>query len=208
MPPADLRPDLEIISNWIHPHSWVLDLGCGDGGLLAYLAEHRWVRGYGLEIDEGNIVQCIHRGVNVIHADLEAGLSDFDDGSFDYVIMTQTLQAVHHTERLLDEMLRVGREGIVTFPNFGYWKCRLQLTLGGHMPVIARLLPHSWYNTPNVHLFTIQDFENLCRMKRIAILKRIVVDSAHRSGPGPRLFPNLLGEVALYRLGRAGNSGP
>jgi methionine biosynthesis protein MetW len=197
-----MRTDLEIISDWIHPGSRVLDLGCGDGTLLAHLRENRGVSGYGLEIDIDKIVKCIDAGVNVIHADLEAGLTDFENNSFDYVIMTQTLQAVQHTERLLDDMLRLGREGIVTFPNFGYWKCRFQLTLGGRMPVV-KALPHEWYNTPNVHLFTIQDFEELCRRKNIEILQRTLVDYAHRSGPHLRLFPNLLGELALYRLGRS-----
>ena len=199
--PPELRPDLKIISEWIQPGSWVLDLGCGDGTLLAYLRDYREVSGYGLEIDEDKITRCICAGVNVIHTDLEAGLSDFDDDTFDYVLMTQTLQVVQHTERLLDEMLRVGHEGVVTFPNFGHWKCRMQLALGGHMPVV-KALPHAWYNTPNVHLFTIRDFEQLCQDKKINILQRVVVDYAHRSSPGLRLFPNLLGEVALYRLGR------
>ena len=124
-----MRPELELISEWIRPGTRVLDLGCGDGALLAYLHERRQVSGYGLEIDSANIVKCIRAGVNVIHADLEAGLEDFGDSSFDYVIMTQTLQAVRHTERLLDEMLRVGRQGIVTFPNFGFWRGRLQVAL-------------------------------------------------------------------------------
>ena len=195
-----MRNDLEIISDWIRDGSRVLDLGCGDGSLLAYLRDYRGVEGYGLEIDMDKIVKCVQAGVNVIHADLEAGLSDFEDSSFDYIVMTQTLQAVQHTERLLDEMLRVGREGIVTFPNFGYWKCRLQLAVGGRMPVV-KTLPHEWYNTPNVHLFTIHDFEELCRRKNIEILQRAVVDYAHRSSSSLRLFPNLLGELALYRLG-------
>jgi methionine biosynthesis protein MetW len=201
-----MRADLEIISRWIQPGSEVLDLGCGDGVLLAYLRDHRQVGGYGVEIDEAKIATCIRAGVNVIHKDLEAGLSDFGDNTFDYVIMTQTLQAVQHTEWLLDEMLRVGREGIVTFPNFGHWRCRFQLVLGGHMPVV-KALPHAWYNTPNVHLFTIHDFETLCRHKGIKILQRAVVDHQHRASLGMRLLPNLLGELALYRLGRLPTNG-
>lgn len=199
--PSLLRPDIELISEWIRPGSRILDLGCGDGALLAYLRDRRQVSGYGLEIDEDKITRCIQAGVNVIHTDLEAGLSDFDDASFDYVIMTQTLQAVQHTERLLDEMLRVGREGVVTFPNFGHWRCRLQLALGGRMPVV-KTLPHAWYNTPNIHLFTICDFEQLCHDKGIQLLQCVVLDHAHRFSPGLQFFPNLLGEVALYRLGR------
>lgn len=196
-----MRADLEIISEWIRPRSHVLDLGCGDGTLLAHLRDNRQVTGYGLEIDEVKIIKCIHVGVNVIHANLEAGLADFNDDTFDYVVMTQTLQAVQHTERLLDEMLRVGREGIVTFPNFGHWKCRFQLALGGRMPVV-KVLPHAWYDTPNVHLSTIKDFEELCRRKKIRLLQRSVVDHWHRSSLGMRWLPNLLGELALYRLGR------
>ncbi len=197
-----MRPELELISEWIRPGARVLDLGCGDGALLAYLHEYRQVRGYGLEIDAANIVKCIHAGVNVIHTDLEAGLADFGDSSFDYVIMTQTLQAVKRTEELLDEMLRVGRQGIVTFPNFGFWRCRLQVAVQGLMPVV-KTLPYQWYNTPNVHLFTIRDFEALCRTKRIDILQRTVLDHAHRLQLGSKLWPDLLGEIALYRLGRA-----
>lgn len=197
-----MRPELELIGDWIRSGTRVLDLGCGDGELLAYLHTHHQVNGYGLEIDTANILKCIQTGINVIHTDLEAGLADFGDSSFDYVIMTQTLQAVRHTEALLDEMLRVGRQGIVTFPNFGFWRYRLQIALQGLMPV-GKTLPYQWYDTPNVHLFTIRDFEELCRRKRIDILQRTVLDYAHRARIGPRLWPNLLGEVALYRLGRA-----
>ncbi|MDX1655761.1 MAG: methionine biosynthesis protein MetW [Candidatus Competibacteraceae bacterium] len=197
-----MRPELEIISEWIRPGARVLDLGCGDGTLLAHLQAHRRVGGYGLEIDPHKIVRCIESGVAVLQADLEAGLAGFEDNSFDYVLMTQTLQAVQHTERLLDEMLRVGRQGIVTFPNFGFWRCRVQLALGGYMPVV-KSLPHEWYNTPNIHLFTIRDFDELCRRKNVDILQRTVMDSTHRSSWLERLLPNLLGELALYRLGRA-----
>ena len=196
-----VRTELITISEWVQHNSRVLDLGCGDGALLAYLRDRRGVTGYGIENDIDKIISCIDAGVNVIHTDLETGLADFQNRAFDYVLMTQTLQAVHHTERLLDEMLRVGREGIVTFPNFGYWKCRLDLAANGRMPVV-KTLPYEWYNTPNVHLFTIQDFERLCRDKNIKILQRIVVNHSHHSHLGLRLFPNLLGELALYRLSR------
>lgn len=196
-----LRPDLEIISEWIAPDSRVLDLGCGDGSLLAYLHASRRVNGYGLEIDEDKILKCIESGVNVIQTDLDAGLSDFDADSFDYVVLSQTLQAVFYPERLLDEMLRVGREGIVSFPNFGYWPNRLQILWGGHMPV-SRNLPNDWYSTPNIHLCTLKDFERLCAKKGITILQRTVVDQAHRTNWWMRLLPNLLGEIALYRFQR------
>jgi methionine biosynthesis protein MetW len=198
---SKLRADLQIISEWITPGSRVMDLGCGDGTLLKHLKENRQVNGYGLEIDIDNIVRCIQGGVNVIQADLDEGLSDFEGEPFDFVVMTQALQAVKHPDRLLNEMLRVGREGIVTFPNFGHISARLQLTFGGHMPV-TKTLPSEWYNTPNIHLCTLKDFERLCSDNGIHILERTVVDSTHRAGPGMKLLPNLLGEIAIYRFKR------
>jgi methionine biosynthesis protein MetW len=179
-----------------------LDLGCGDGTLLEHLRDTREVTGYGLEIDDDNIIRCIGRGVQVIKADLDAGLYDFfDEDSFDYVLMTQTLQAIQYPASLVDDMLRVGREGIVTFPNIGHWQSRLHLGLGGRMP-ITRALPSDWYDTPNIHLCSLRDFEDLCRKQRIRILQRTVVDYAHRASWGARLLPNLLGEIALYRFCR------
>ncbi len=193
-----LRPDIAAIKEWIEPGSRVLDLGCGSGELLQLLRDERRVEGYGLEIDPQNIIQCIHNGIDVIQRDLDEGLGDFDQQAFDYVIMTQTLQAVHFPDRLLLEMLRVGRQGIVTFPNFGYWKNRMQLGFKGEMPV-SRTLPAQWYDTRNIHLCTVKDFEALCRRNNIRILERMVVDYAHRIRTGIRFLPNLLGEIALYR---------
>lgn len=195
------RPDLANIIRWIKPGSTVLDLGCGDGTLLSMLRDELQVKGYGLEIEPENIIQCVRKGINVIQRDLDAGLSDFDEQTFDYVIMTQTLQAVHFPDRVLTEMLRVGRQGIVTFPNFGHWKNRLQLGLGGKMPV-SRTLPAQWYDTLNIHLCTIRDFENLCHQHDMRILDRMVVDHAHRTRTGIRFLPNLMGEIALFRCQR------
>lgn len=200
-PAGGLRPDLSIIAEWIAPESRVLDLGCGDATLLAHLAREKRVSGYGLEIDERHIAQAITAGVNVIQTDLDAGLSEFDAASFDHVVLSLTLQSVRYPDRLLQEMLRVGREGIVTFPNFGHWQTRLQLGLLGKMPV-SRALPNEWYNTPNIHLCTLRDFEALCRHLGIEILEYRVVNHAHKSSLGLRLFPNLLGEIALYRFRR------
>lgn len=199
-PPA-LRSDLAIISEWILPGRSVLDLGCGDGTLLAHLASSRQVRGYGLELDIDNLSACIARGVNVIQRDLDDGLADFEANSFDYVVMTQALQVVHQPDRLLREMLRVGRLGIVTFPNFGHWSTRLQLALGGRMPR-TRTLPAQWYNTDNIHLCTLRDFEALCVEQGLRIVRRAVTDAAHRTSAGMNFWPNLRAEVGMYLLER------
>jgi methionine biosynthesis protein MetW len=196
-----LRPDLSIISEWIKPGSRVLDLGCGDGALLKHLQDTHSVTGYGLEIDDANITRCIEAGVNVIQTDLDAGLQDFSGQSFDYVIMTQTLQAVRFPDRLLEEMLRLGNEGIVTFPNFAHWYNRLQLAVGGRMPM-SRTLPNPWYSTPNIHLCTVKDFEQLCRERGIHILQRTMINEDRHGTVGGRMFPNLLGKNALYRFQR------
>jgi len=193
-----LRPDLAIIKEWITPGSRVLDLGCGDGALLRVLRDEHQVEGYGLEINTKNIVNCLGAGLNVIQLDLDAGLDDFDDQAFDFVIMTQTLQAVHFPDHLLEEMLRVGKQGIVTFPNFAYWKNRMQLGLQGSMPV-SRSLPDQWYDTHNIHLCTIKDFQQLCDKRNIKIQKQVVLDHAHRSSPPITFLPNLLGQIAIYR---------
>ena len=197
----DLRADLAIIAAWINPDSKVLDLGCGDGTLLADLRDQRNVRGYGLEINAFNIETCVQKNINVIQADLNDGLKDyFADSSFDSVIMSQTLQATEQPDLLIEEMLRVGAEGIVTFPNMAHWKARLQLGIHGNMPV-TKNLPHQWFNTPNVHLCTLNDFEVLCKKHSIRILQRTVVDYRHKQGSWlMKMFPNLLGEIAVYRF--------
>ena len=152
-----LRPDFATIAAWIKPATKVLDLGCGDGALLRYLTDTLQTKGYGVEIDDTNILACLNNRINVIQSDLESGLSGFESNSFDYVILSQTLQAMKHTENIIHEMLRVGKEGIVTFPNFGHWKNRLQI-LRGRMPV-SHTLPYEWFDTPNIHLCTLNDFE-------------------------------------------------
>ena len=197
-----MRTDLELICKWIKVEASVLDLGCGDGTLLSKLSKSHHIEGIGLEIDDGNIVRCIERGVNVIQADLDKGLPNyFKHRRFDYVVMTQTLQAIHHPVRLLQEMLEIGREGIITFPNMGYWKNRWQLFFKGMMPV-TKVLPHEWFDTENIHLCTLKDFENLCCNNDIRILERTTVDHAHRGSFSIHLAPNLMGEIALYRITR------
>lgn len=200
-----MRADLTIIAEWIKPGSSILDLGCGDGTLLKYLREQQHVRGIGLEIDEQNIETCLGNNLNIIQSDLNKGLQGyFSDNSFDYVVMSQTLQATVRPDQLIDEMLRVGKEGIVTFPNMAHWKGRMQLALGGYMPV-TKSLPNRWYDTPNIHLCTVQDFEIFCHERGIKILERTFVDYTHsRSSLLMKLFPNLFSEIALYRFCRSG----
>ncbi len=194
-----LRADFAIISSWIKPGTRVLDLGCGDGTLMHHLQNTRQVSGYGLEIDVDELIACVGKGVNVIQTDLDKGLSSFASGAFDYVIMTEALQVLRRPDELLDDMLRVGRRVLVTFPNVGHWRCRLGLGLNGRMPM-SRSLPNQWYNTPNIHLCTVRDFDQLCHQKGIEVIQRSVVDFRHRSTLGARLWPNLLGEIALYEL--------
>lgn len=194
-----MRADLEIIQDWIPAGSRVLDLGCGNGELLAWLRDHKQVSGYGLEIDPENIAACIERGVNVIEQDLDKGLGNFASNSFDVVVMTQALQAVEHPDLVLKEMLRVGRECIITFPNFGHWRCRWYLASRGRMPV-SDFLPYTWYNTPNIHFCTFKDFEALCLEQQVRVTDRLAVDRLHRHTIGAKVWPNLLGEIGIYRV--------
>lgn len=197
-----IRPDWHIVEQWITAKSRVLDLGCADGALLSHLIERRQVSAVGMEIDDDKVAAGIERGLNIIQEDLDNGISDwFAPMSFDFVIVSQTIQAMRHPERLLVDMLTIAREGIVTFPNMGYWRNRVQLGLLGHMP-INRALPNPWYNTPNIHLCTLTDFEALCTELGIEILDRAVVDSAHRESALLRMFPNWFGEHAIYRIKR------
>ncbi|PIT44053.1 methionine biosynthesis protein MetW [Snodgrassella alvi] len=191
-----LRDDLQMIFDWITPNSRVLDLGCGDGELLAALVKHKNCQGYGLEINTNSVLAAMQRGINVIQADLEAGLQHFNDNSFDIIVLSQTIQSMQNTENILQEMKRVAAEAIVPFPNFGYWRNRLQIALGGHMPVSERM-PYQWYNTPNIHWCTLQDFDKLCAKNHLKILQRAVMSGNKRIS----LWPNLLGSLAFYRVG-------
>jgi methionine biosynthesis protein MetW len=196
-----MRQDLDTIQSWIKPQSSLLDLGCGDGTLLSYLKKTKQVHGYGLEINPEQIIECLHKQINVIEQDVDKGLGNFQTGSFDVVVMSQALQAVHYPERILDDMLRVGKECIISFPNFGHWRCRMHLAIHGRMP-ISKMLPYTWYNTPNIHLCTFHDFENLCRRKSLRILHRTVVDLEYKDSLSMRVMPNLFGEIAIYHITR------
>lgn len=192
------RFDFAVIANWIAPGEHVLDLGCGDGRLLRYLNETKGITGYGVEIAHESVLGCIRNGVDVIQIDIEGGLSGFEDRSFSRAIISQALQAMHSTERILGEMLRVADEAIVSFPNFAY-RVNREAIAAGHMPV-SEDLPYEWYDTPNVRFFTIVDFEELCDKLGIAIRERLAFDVA---GHPVTDDPNLNGSLAFYRLGRA-----
>ena len=188
------RGDFAAIAEWVRPRAKILDLGCGDGALLRHLSDTREAWGYGVEIADESVLACVKNGVNIIQSDLESGLSAFESGSFDHVILSQTLQAMRNTEAIVKEMLRVGREGIVSFPNFGHWRSRLQVALG-NMPV-SDALPYQWFDTPNVHLCTVDDFESFCAQHGIRVLERRVL---HR-GEEVTMIPNLLGSIAVFRI--------
>ena len=188
------RYDFPIIANWVDSNSKVLDLGCGDGELLNYLKKERNITGYGIEKNPDNWLKSLKKGINVLQVDIEAGLPEFEDNSFDVVILSKTIQSMHNTEEILDEMLRVGKQVIVTFPNFGYWRDRIQ-SIKGVMPK-SKELPYSWFNTPNVHLCTIKDFDGLCKSNAYKIVDRLVLTD----NKSVSFFPNLLGALALYNL--------
>lgn len=193
------RPDFDAIASWIEPGHRVLDLGCGDGTLLKHLIETRGVHGVGVEIDHANVLAAIRNGINVIQGNLENGLADFADQAFDHVVLSRTLQTVRHTEGILREMLRVGKEAVVSFPNFAYWK-NLRSVLDGRMPV-SEDLPYQWYDSPNVRFFTLLDFEALCTQMGLTVRERRVLDESGREvDASDEKELNFLGSLAVFRL--------
>ena len=188
------RYDFPIIENWTHQNSKVLDLGCGDGSLLNYLKEKKDIKGFGIEKNKDNWLLALKNNIDVIQMDLEAGLAGFETNSFDLVILSRTIQSMNHIEEIIYEMMRVGKEVIITFPNFGYWKNRFQI-MQGNMPVSDEL-PYKWFETPNIHLCTIQDFDNLCRENKIKVEQRLILTDKK----SVNFYPNLFGALALYKL--------
>lgn len=198
-----MRIELASLENWVPENSRVLDLACGDGTLMRYLMDNRGVTGYGLEIDAEQINKCLERDINVIEKELVRDLDEFPTNSFDVVIMTQALQVMRYPDIILDEMLRVGRECIVTFPNFGQLKARTYLALRGRMPK-TRELPYEWYNTPNIHFCTISDFVTHCHNCDYRILNQQVLAEQALSRALMGVMPNLFAETAVYHLTKNG----
>jgi methionine biosynthesis protein MetW len=189
-----LRPDLAFIAHWVRVQSHVLDLGCGDGVMLDYLQSDKGCSGYGIEIDDSQIPQCVAREVSVIQQDMEAGLAMFSDNAFDTVLCLSALQMMKDVEGTLREIARVGREAIVSFPNFAYWPHRVALLLG-HMPV-SKTLPYDWYDTPNLRCATITDFEALADAVGLEVLERVAL----HDGKPVSVLPNWRGSLAVFRL--------
>jgi len=194
-------PDHDFIVDLIAPNSSVLDLGSGTGELLHKLIHEKNVQGHGVEIYDQFVYECVAKGVPVIHADLNEGLDDYPDKSFDYVVLSRTLQVVRRPDLILNEMLRVGKTCIISFPNFGYWKIRLQLLFQGRMPV-SSALPYEWYDTPNIHLATVRDLKTFCRAEKISIKKQVYLHLFRRGGLLVRLFPNLFSELGIFVVQR------
>lgn len=197
-----LLSDYDLVVSLVEPGSRVLDLGCGTGVLLERLIAERQVAGMGVEIEQNAVIECIHRGLSVFQGDIDAGLADYGNASYDYVILNQTLQVIRRPDFVLEEMLRVGRRAIISFPNFAYWRVRALLAVKGRMPRTPKL-PFEWYNTPNIHLLTIKDFLAFCRERRIRVLKRLClhrgIHSRHRA---VRWMPNLRADEGLFVITR------
>lgn len=197
-----MRYDLQIIASWISPGAKVLDLGCGEGDLLVYLIEQKQVRGSGIERDETKVAHCIEKGLSVLQGDINKEVHDYAAGSFDYVILSQTLQQVYEPDRLIRAMLDIGKKGIVSFPNFSHWEIRRQLLTTGYAPV-SRQLPYQWYNTPNIRVITLKDFRRFIRDVNLRILKEVAINThtQDRKGKIVKFLPNLRATYGLYLIG-------
>jgi len=191
------RSDYAIIGEIVEPRTKVLDLGCGEGELLQWLAEHKGVDARGVEISSVKVQRAIGRGVSVFQSDIDEGLADYPDHAFDYVILSQTLQETRHPRQVLREMLRVGRRGIVAFPNFGHWRVRLSMLVSGRAPRTS-LFPYEWYESPNIHFLTVHDFEDLAGKEGLTVERRYFLAGRRKVGR----LPNLSAEVAVFLVRR------
>ncbi len=196
---SGIRQDLQIIAQWIKPGTKVLDLGCGDGSLLEYLKNHKNVIPYGVEISIKGIIKCLKKGVPVFQGDIDEGLKDYKNNSFDYVILSQTLQVIRKPKLVLKEMLRVGKKCIISFPNFGYISVRCSLLFKGKMPVVD-FLPYEWYETPNIHLLTIKDFLIFCQKEKIKILKKVYLSRINHKPVEIKFMPNLFAQYGIFLI--------
>ena len=196
-----MKPEFQIISDFIDKNTRVLDVGCGDGTLMEFLKNNKEIDIRGIEISKSKIQKCVSKGLTVIEGDAEKDLAQFPDLSFDYVILSQTLQAFLNPEKVITELLRVGKKAIVTIPNFGYWKVRLHLLIKGTMP-ITRTLPDEWYNTPNLHMCTIKDFFNFCNNRKINLYKSIALQNLKSSNINKSniAFKNLSAVLGIFLI--------
>ncbi len=198
-----IRFDLQIVASWIEPGSKVLDLGCGTGDLLYFLKKHKRVDGTGIERVEAKVAQCIEKGLSVLQGDINEEILDYPDNTFDYVIVSQTLQQVYEPDKLIQSLLRIGKKGIVSFPNFSHWGIRLQLLRTGYAP-ITKQLPYEWYDTPNIRVITLKDFRKFSRDVGFKILKEVAINSnSHdRYGNIVTFLPNLRATYGIFLIGK------
>ncbi len=197
-----LRFDLQVIASWIDPGSSVLDLGCGEGDLLNFLIREKQVAGTGIELLENKVAQCIEKGLSILQGDINEEISDYPDNMFDYVILSQTLQQVYEPSKLIRSMLRVGKKGVVSFPNFSQWACRLQHLMTGHAPK-TKELPYNWYDTPNIRVISIRDFREFVQEAHLSILREVAISthSEDRRGRIISIFPNWRATYGIYLIG-------
>jgi len=200
---SEIRFDLQIIASWIEPGSKVLGLGCGKGELLYFLKKNKQVKCTGIELNEDKVARCIEKGLTVLHGDINEEVLDYPDDAFDYVILSQTLQQIYEPGKLVRSMLRIGKKGVVSFPNFSHWNVRLQLLTTGHAP-ITRELPYDWHNTPNIRVIAMKDFRRFSRQTGFSILKEVAINTDHHEKTGNiiKLFANLRATYGVFLIGK------